>query len=206
MQGPRVTGSTKWNRGWSFAPVSQKLVTDMTGDPRLSSTVLMESELNGKLAIGYQHTGYFSKKYSSDAEHWGSDGQFEHNRTCNFRVIRYSDVLLMAAELGSGSAQNYLDKVRARVGLASIPVTLDNIYRERRMELALEGIRYFDVLRRGVSYASQELTSSGVRGPNYIGDQAIFNVTFNSATKGLLPIPQVEIDFSSGTFEQNEGY
>lgn len=206
MQGPRVTGSNNWDRGWSFAPVSHKLFTDMTGDPRLASTILQENELDGKLSIGYQHTGYFSKKYSSDAEHWGSDGQFEHNRTCNFRVIRYSDVLLMAAELGSANAQNYLDEVRARVGLGSVPVTLDNIYMERRLELALEGIRYFDVLRRGSAFAAQELSKSGERGPNYVGDQQLFDVNFNTATKGFLPIPQTEIDLSGGVFEPNAGY
>ena len=81
MQGPRVTGSKNWNRGWSFAPVSQKLVDDLKGDPRLNYTILKQEELDGKLVIGYQHTGYYSKKYSSDAEHWGIDGQFELNRT-----------------------------------------------------------------------------------------------------------------------------
>jgi len=125
MQGPRVTGSDKWNRGWSFAPVTQKLVDALQDDPRLEATVLKQSDLDGNLIKGYQHTGYFSNKYSSDAEHWGSDGQFEHNRTCNYRVIRYADVLLMAAELGSPNAQQYIDEVRARVGLESVPATQD---------------------------------------------------------------------------------
>lgn len=205
MQGPRVTGSQSWNRGWSFAPVNHKLALDLTGDPRFQHTILTEGELNGTLVKGYQHTGYFSKKYSSDKEHWGSGGQFELNRTCNYRVIRFSDVLLMAAELGSPNAQQYLDRVRTRVGLTSVPATLENILRERRLELSLEGIRYFDVLRRGQTYANQELTHS-VRGPLYVGDQVIFEVTFNAATKGFLPIPQTEIDLSSGTFNQNIGY
>ncbi len=206
MQGPRVTGSLKWNRGWSFAPVTQNLVTAMGNDPRFASTVLKQEELDGSLAKGYQHSGYFSKKYSSDAEHWGADGQFELNRTCNFRVIRFADVLLMAAELGSPNAQNYLDRVRLRVGLPSVPATLDNIYTERRLELALEGIRYIDVIRRGMAYASQELKMVGERGPNFVGDQQIFDVVFNPAAKGFLPIPQVEIDLSAGAFRQNTGY
>jgi starch-binding outer membrane protein, SusD/RagB family len=205
MQGPRVTGSQKWNRGWSFAPVSHKLAQDLAGDPRFEYTILLEEELDGTLTKGYQHTGYFSKKYSSDAEHWGSGGQFELNRTCNHRVIRFSDVLLMAAELGSPNAQQYLDRVRARVGLPGVPATLENIFRERRLELSLEGIRYYDVIRRGLDYARQELTHS-VRGPNYMGDQEIFSVTFNPAPRGFLPIPQTEIDLSAGTFVQNEGY
>ncbi|MBL7905768.1 MAG: RagB/SusD family nutrient uptake outer membrane protein [Bacteroidales bacterium] len=206
MQGPRVTGSQKWNRGWSFGTVSQKLVNDLEDDPRFEFTVLTQEELDGTLDKGYQHTGYFSEKYSSDAEHWGSNGQFELNRTCNHRVIRFSDVLLMAAELGSGNAQQYLDRVRARVGLGSIPATQENIYKERRLELSLEGIRYFDVLRKGLDYANQTFTYSGIRGPNYVGDQQIFDVTFNPATKGFLPIPQSELDMSGGSFTQNAGY
>lgn len=205
MNGPRVTGSDNWNRGWSFAPVSQKLVDDLAGDPRLEHTVVSQDQLDGSLSIGYQHTGHFSRKYTSDAEHWGSDGQFELNRTCNHRVIRFSDVLLMAAELGSPNAQIYLDDVRDRVGLGSVPASLDNILAERRLELSLEGLRYFDVIRRGMAYASQELTHSEY-GPDYDGEQAIYNVTFNAATKGFLPIPQTEIDLSAGKFKQNDGY
>jgi hypothetical protein len=206
MQGPRVAGSSKWNRGWSFGTVSQKLVNDIKNDPRFEYTVLTQEELDGVLTVGYQHTGYFSKKYSSDAEHWGTSGQFELNRTCNHRVIRFSDVLLMAAELGSGNAQQYLDRVRARVGLGSIPATPENIYNERRLELSLEGIRYFDVLRKGIAFANSTLTYSGIRGPNYIGEQQLFDVTFNTATKGFLPIPQTEMDLSGGKFVQNQGY
>jgi hypothetical protein len=206
MQGPRVTGSDNWNRGWSFGTVNHKLVEDMGDDPRLAMTVLMQNELDGSLEAGYQHTGYYSKKYSSDAEHWGADGQFELNRTCNFRVIRFSDVLLMAAELGSSNAQDYLDRVRARVGLGSVPLTLENILKERRLELSLEGIRYFDVLRQGLAVANQEFTVVGVRGPQYVEDQIVYDVTFNSATKGFLPIPQTEIDLSAGVFQQNAGY
>jgi len=206
MQGPRVTNSQKWNRGWSFGTVSQELVNELKDDPRFQYTVLKEEELDGKLVKGYQHTGYFSKKYSSDAEHWGSDGQFELNRTCNHRVIRFSDVLLMAAELGSGNKQQYLDRVRQRVGLGSVPATLENILKERRLELSLEGIRYYDVLRQGLTVAARELTQSGIRGPKYVGDQSLFDMTFNTATKGFLPIPQTEVDLSGGAFKQNDGY
>jgi starch-binding outer membrane protein, SusD/RagB family len=206
MQGPRVGNSDNWDRGWSFGTVNHKLALDLDGDPRFEYTILTEEELDGVLSYGYQHTGYFSKKYSSDAEHWGSGGQFELNRTCNHRVIRFSDVLLMAAELDSPNKQQYLDRVRNRVGLPSVPATLENIYNERRLELSLEGIRYFDLLRSGLNIANQELTYSDIRGPKYVGDQIIFDVTFNPATKGFLPIPQTEMDLSAGAFIQNDGY
>ncbi len=206
MQGPRVAGSDNWDRGWSFAPVNHKLALFMAGDPRFEHTILLEEELDGTLTKGYQHTGYFSKKYSSDAEHWGSGGQFELNRTANHRVIRFSDVLLMAAELDSPSKQDYLDRVRDRVGLESVTATMENILRERRLELSLEGIRLYDVLRQGTAYANQEFSHSGIRGPNYEGDQQIFDVSFDPATRGFLPIPQTEMDLMEGAFTQNDGY
>jgi len=206
MQGPRVTSSDKWNRGWSFATVTQKLVDLMQNDPRFKATILAQNDIDGNLIKGYQHTGYFSNKYSSDAEHWGGDGQFEHNRTCNYRVIRYADVLLMAAELGSPNAQQYLDDVRIRVGLESITATKENILKERELELALEGIRYFDLLRQGMAVATTELNAQSKIGTNYVGDDQIFQVNFNPSTKGFLPIPQTEIDLSNGVFKQNTGY
>jgi len=55
----------------------------------------------------------------------------------------------MAAELGSGNAQTYLDRVRERVGLLSVPATLENIFKERRLELSLEGIRYLMLSEKG---------------------------------------------------------
>ena len=44
------------------------------------------------------------------------------------------------------------------------------------------------------------------RGPEFVGDQQIFDVTFNPAMKGFLPIPQQEVDLSGQVFNQNEGY
>jgi hypothetical protein len=90
--------------------------------------------------------------------------------------------------------------------LPSVPATPENIYRERRLELSLEGLRYFDVLRKGLAYANQQFTVVGLRGPNYEGDQLIFDHTFNMSTKGFLPIPQNEIDLSGGVFRPNDGY
>ena len=206
MQGPRVTNSDRFDRGWSFGTVSNKLVADLTGDPRFEATILTEdsirTEAGATLTIGYQHTGHYSLKYSSDAEHWAAGGQFELNRTCNFRVIRYADVLLMAAELGQNV--NYLNEVRARVGLPAIATYSDQaVWDERRLEFALEGIRYMDLIR---TQRYDELTVVGDRGPGYVEDQAVYDVTFNPATRGFLPIPQAEIDLSEGRFQQNAGW
>ena len=207
-QGPRAEYSNgNWDRGWSFAPVSHKLVNAFDpADERLDATVLFESEMDGDPTDGFQHTAYFSQKYTSDKEHLGSQGSTELNRTANMRIIRFSDALLMAAELGSPNAQDYLDRVRTRAGLPSITATAENIYNERQFEFALEGLRYFDLLRKGLDFTANAINQTGERGPLYVGDQAIFDVTFNAATKGFLPIPQEAIDLSNGVIVQNDGY
>jgi hypothetical protein len=113
----------------------------------------------------------------------------------NFRVYRYAETLLYAAELrargiaGSGSAQAYLDEVRARAGVGSIPATVDNILKERRLEFVGEGKRYWDLIRSG--QAATTLVPDKYR-----------TVTW-SESKKYLPIPQGEIDAANGTLTQN---
>ena len=76
-------------------------------------------------------------------------------------------------------------------------LTLDKIFDERLLELALEGHRYWDVLRRGETYAENTLSNSET------GD---FAVSYNKARKGLLPIPQYDILQSRNSLKQNPGY
>jgi starch-binding outer membrane protein, SusD/RagB family len=211
MQGPRLKdpGKENYESGWSFAPVTQNLYDAFeANDPRREHTILSETEFNAEITIGFQHTGYFSKKYTTSKDYKPSAGQQELNWGNNYRVIRYADVLLMAAELHSangavGSAQPYLDAVRARVELPSRPATLENIKAERRVELALEGHRYWDLLRWK---QAEVISQSGVRGSRYQGDQADFNISFAPATKGFFPIPQSEIDLTRNKIKQNSGY
>ncbi|MNF95009.1 SusD family protein [compost metagenome] len=106
----------------------------------------------------------------------------------NSYIIRLADTYLMEAEaLGSGArAQALLDAVRARVGLTSVPVTLAAIKNERRMELAGEGHRFFDLVRWG-----DAATALADRG-------------FNAGTDEIFPIPFVEL---TGTkLKQNPNY
>ncbi|MEL7118864.1 MAG: RagB/SusD family nutrient uptake outer membrane protein [Bacteroidota bacterium] len=208
MQGPRLQdpGIELYEAGWSFGPVTQELYDAFEdGDPRRAITILEETELNGGLNIGYQHTGFFNQKYTTSKEYMG-DGQLELNWGNNLRVVRFSDVLLMAAELGSPNAQDYLDRVRARVGLPSVPVSQEAIRQERRVELALEGVRYHDLIRYGLDVADEAINTDGARGPGYIGDDIDFASRFNTARRGLFPIPQTEIDISNGLYTQNAGY
>ncbi|MGV3541397.1 MAG: RagB/SusD family nutrient uptake outer membrane protein, partial [Rufibacter sp.] len=198
MQGPRIknTATEEYLAGWGVATPTQDLYEAFAAiDPRRDATILAESDLEGgreNLTIGFQHTGYFSKKYTTAKEYAPAGGQLELNWGNNYRAIRFADVLLMAAELAltnGGNAQTYLTRVRARVGLPAVPATLDNIFKERRLELALEGHRYWDLLRRGVTVADQEISTTAI-GPLYVGDNADFAVDFNTARKGFFPIPQ----------------
>ncbi|MEP4532546.1 MAG: RagB/SusD family nutrient uptake outer membrane protein [Cyclobacteriaceae bacterium] len=210
MMGPRVTGGSTYYRGWSFGVISNKLYQDMQGDPRLDGTILTQQTILSESGVSlntaaYQHTGYYNFKYTTRLEDRGIVGTPELHNMSNQRVIRYADVLLMAAEIGQNVG--YINEVRDRVGLAPLAAySEDAVFNERRMELAGEGLRYFDVLRRGLTVAQQELTVTGDIGSLYTDNVDVYDVTFNSATKGFLPIPQVEIDLSNGVLKQNDGY
>lgn len=116
--------------------------------------------------------------------------------TLNHKVMRYAEVLLILAEAvangATGDGQDALDQVRARVGLASVPLTLDAVKLERRLELATEWNRFHDLVRWGD--ASSELDG------------------FIEGRDELLPIPVDDIFLTgalpNGDFilEQNPGY
>ena len=85
----------------------------------------------------------------------------------NYDYMRYADILLMAAELGSSSASKYLNDVRRRAytsdGIVSpkftqIEPTKDNIMNESRLEIALEGRRDWALVRQGVTYAASQIS------------------------------------------------
>lgn len=119
-------------------------------------------------------------------------------------LIRFADVLLMAAELGAPDAQDYLDQVRTRAGLGSVPVTLENIKKERRFELAFEGIRYYDLLRwNDTQIITDNQTDIQVYNRKVAAKK---NVSFRTETGGFLPIPQTQIDLSNGVLKQNPGW
>jgi len=74
---------------------------------------------------------------------------------------------------------------------------LNLILKERRLELALEGQRYWDLLRQGIPAAKQAID-------NLTGDN--FNVSFPAETRGLFAIPQTQIGLANGTLKQNTGW
>jgi len=197
--GMRDYSGPTYATGWGFCPVSLDLVNFMQGDPRFPHTIIDANALQGaSYTPGYQNTGYFVRKYAPLSANSAGDGAVPLNWSNNVREIRYADVLLMAAEaiIRSGgsdaTAQNYLNQVRARVGLSAVSSTgnqlLEDIYKERRMELACEGQRFFDLVRTG--QAATVLASKG----------------FVAGKSEVLPISQSELDLSNGALTQNPNY
>jgi hypothetical protein len=215
-QGPRVKdpAQEEYFRGWSFNTVTKALYDEFDdADPRKDAYIISQDDFATDITKGFQHTGYFTNKYTTKKEYQATDGSPELNYGNNYKVIRFADVLLMAAEMhvitGGSRAQEHLDKVRERVGMPTIEPTLDNIYKERRLELCMEGLRYHDLLRRGLDVAEANITVSGNYGEFFDykeSEESDFDITFNPATKGFLPIPQNEIDLLNGIYNQNAGY
>lgn len=207
--------SSPYAAGWSFAPVSEKLFNMFDpADPRRWATLINANPADGdndgeglKYTAGFQNTGYFCRKFTPLTANNAASGSRELNYPNNYPSIRWSDVLLMASEMefryGSKTkAFDYYAKVRERaMGAGSAgnagDLTLDKILNERVFELALEGHRYWDVLRQGDDYAASVLTN---------GEEGDFAVTYDRAKRGLMPIPQYEITQSKNSLVQNPGY
>ena len=180
--------------GWSFNVFTQDFYSAIASDPRFTATVFDLKTLNANgqanYIEGYQNTGYFLNKFlprQVDVRTGG--GALELNYRQNTPIIRLADTYLMEAEAlgGTGArAQALLDAVRSRVGLPSIPVTLNAIKAERRLELAGEGHRFFDLVRWGDAAAK-------------LGDRG-----FVTGKNEIFPIPVRELE---GTLlKQNPGY
>lgn len=118
-------------------------------------------------------------------------------------VLRYADVLLMHVEsimgtsgmTNDGAALASFQAVRNRAGLTDVVqlITKDDLLNERRVELAFENQRLFDLIRFGVAQ-------------NVLTDFAANNGFAFTANDLLLPIPDGEIGLSNGVLTQNPGY
>ena len=192
--------------GYGFGPVATALKAAYAdGDQRRDATI-MDFNTDAQSGESYNprqgDTGMFNKKYMGRADGYsnyiGSDSP-ELNFRTNLRVYRFSETLLRAAELlvrtggDQSKADLYLNTVRARAFSTTEPkmkdsdkreATLDNLLEEYHLEFALEGHRFFDLVRFGK--AEEVLGAKGY-----------------TAQKRYLPIPQTEIDRSEGTLKQN---
>lgn len=219
LMGPRTRETSKFNDtispGWGFNQPTTELINAFiaNGDMvRLHATAISTDSLKAldKIHKGAAYvertwennpSGWWSKKHYPDPTNQGSAwGNIGNNNI----ILRLADVYLLLAEAynrdgNDTKALEYLNKVRARVKLAALNVTgnalFEAIKTERRLELALEGERYFDLLRWGDADA-------------VLGPLGYAEGTPGTKTKGLYPIPLAEINRTSGQFilEQNEGY
>lgn len=190
--------------GFSFnVPVQEAVDQFEPGDLRKDVTILdieaWAAETGAEYTTGNEHTGYFNRKYLPRKRRPEAQGDLNLTNPNNYRAIRYSDVLLMAAEannrggISDTKAQQYVSMVRARAfGDNNHAVTLtgaaltDAIYHERRVELMGEGHHFFDLVRTG--RAADEIEG------------------FVAGKHEVFPIPIEEIEFSSGNWTQNPNY
>ncbi|MEO6231029.1 MAG: RagB/SusD family nutrient uptake outer membrane protein [Ferruginibacter sp.] len=115
------------------------------------------------------------------------------NQPENIRLMRFAEVLLINAEAAlhaGGDAQTPLNRIRIRASLATVTATEDNIWKERRLELAMEGDRFLDLVRQG--RAGTVLRANGK--------------AFVDGKNELFPIPQAQRDLSGGKLSQNPNY
>lgn len=204
FSGPRNYTGSLFTSGFSFNVPTQEVVDAFeVGDNREAVAILdiaaWSAATGASAGEGYEHTGYFNRKYIPRKRSADAQGDLNLTNPNNYRAIRYADVLLMAAEaynrsgLDDAKARGYLNQVRRRAFgdvnhdiSASGAALTDFIWAERRVELVGEGHRFFDLVRTGK--AAQEIDG------------------FVAGKNELFPIPIEEIQFANGNWAQNPGY
>lgn len=213
-QGPRVGGKGGWtDLGFGFGTPTLNLVNAYeVGDLRKNATIIsidQSAKHVGTIlfdgfripsADSVQNLYYNYKAYHSENKNVENYLGNRDQKQKNVHILRYAEVVLMNAEaaneLGqSGNAVTQLNKIRTRAGLSgtksSSMVDVRNaIWNERRLELALEHDRFFDLVRTGrVAQVMQAVGKTFVAGKNE-----------------LLPVPSLQIALSGGKLDQNNGY
>jgi starch-binding outer membrane protein, SusD/RagB family len=221
MYGLRGTNWPKsgYGSGWGACTVLPSVYTGWDPvDKRLDASIMAITEegIVFDNADQKEHTGYMTKKYVPTCDKDGNSiavnlggvnfmiGQFQ-----DYFSIRYADVLLMAAELGSGNALAYINQVRRRAGVSDLTaVDKDVIFEERRLEFAFEGIRYWDLLRydHTLAYAAGKVAFTGTVANGGADVPKIIDGNNLIATRGLFQIPYNQITLSDGVLEQNPGW
>lgn len=187
-----TAGLPDYINGWGFIVVTTDLANTLKTDPRFASTIFdaKAEQAAGRITYtdSYNESGYHFIKYAAVNADIKAANPFL-NFAINTYIIRLADTYLLEAEAlgGTGArAQALLDAVRARVGLPSVPVSLTAIYAERRLELAGEGHRWYDLVRTG--QAASKLAFKG----------------FTAGKNEAFPIPYSE--FNNTKMVQNDNY
>ena len=219
----RSRSTNMGDEGWGFNKPTHNLYDEYEPtDPRRDATIiLLDADHLGDQDT-YLGTSYLNRKSGLyNAEGTGYTYKNTHNTrgVLNNKQFRLADLYLLYAEAcmetgDAGTATTYLNKVRARVGLPSYPgysfkvngeeltsPTLQEALRhERRMELAMEGHRWFDLCRWGVAY--EVMTAyMALESPEARAEMQ----PFKKGVHELLPIPNKQRQLNS-LLDQNPGY
>lgn len=210
--------------GWGFfCPTPELYAAYEDGDLRREVTIARNGD-PVYLAKGWtvldcrqSPTFMYTRKYeASPQDYWAAKGSDGEGPT-NFPYIRYADVILMAAEaaLETGSSQKALDWVnmirkRARNGAATgVPadlasISFDDIMKERQLELALEGHRFFDIVR----WAKQDILIDQplMRYTDGIEQAPLYYCLMTPGKNDFRPIPLQEVINSNGGLLQYQGW
>jgi hypothetical protein len=216
--------------GWGLNAPTYNLAAEYEpGDPRKKISIVTDSDT---IEIDPQATGvgifrraapsYASPtmmnnaKYDPEPDEWVIRSFFRG--PLDIKMFRYADVLLLAAEAALEPAVNQPDKAAEYVNMirtrarnsgntgqpADLPsVTLDDIIHERRIELAMEAHRYFDIVRWGIAF---ERLNGLYRATDTLGGMEGDPIEFLVGRNEFFPIPDEEIILSKGTIKQNPGY
>lgn len=223
-----------FGQGWGAGPVAPNLVDDWKADEptdmRLNASIQDVRELPGYTYGGWvdfvQETEYLEKKqcavtardddgklqpcfevvmYGSDG--WSNGVNFQTSNIRDLVLIRFADVLLMWSELKEDVEG--INRVRNRAGLSSISnYSLQALQRERRYELAFEGVRWNDIRRWHIAAAALEKQNNqpvyycGASGRNTAHNGG-YTARYN-ATAGFCKMPENQV--SLGMVEQNPGW
>jgi starch-binding outer membrane protein, SusD/RagB family len=185
--------------GWGFnTPTTNLVNTYKPADLRKAGTIITKGQTmwDGVVVDANSPNDYYNfKAYFSKTQETGNNDTWQCGK--NYRIFRLGEIYLIKAEvenkLGNPlEATNYLNKIRTRAGLPNTLATTaqlqDSIYAERRLEMAFEHDRTFDLIRTG-----RAASVLGVKG-------------FIAPKHNLFPIPQKQIDKSAGNLLQNPGY
>jgi hypothetical protein len=141
----------------------------------------------------------------------------------NFKYLRYADLLLLAAEAAyhegnEDKARQYANMVRMRAWdnkesekiTASGTALLDDLYLERRLEMAMEGERFYDLKRTGrLTQALADFVDYNMNSNTDFDAKQTKGQLFDPGKHTVFPIPKSQIDLSAGEgveLEQNPNY